>query len=293
MFIKKSGLSLFLVIIVFGLYYIFFSNITTIRETIKTVPANSLFENGEDMEDERLINFLVENLAKPIGRSRSTPVLTNKPADFNWSQMDESKTVDEILKGRTNGFYVECGASDGETYSNTLFFELKRNWTGLLVEANPAFFQSLVKKRRNAYAYNGCLSMTKKAEILSFVPQSFVGGLDQSFESQARRLAQNIDGSTKINVTCVPLYSLMLALGKKKIDCLFLDTEGGELKILKTIPYDKLDIELIVVEYIIWKGTKEENEENMIKLNNYFANLGGYTNGSIVRGNVIFKKKYF
>ena len=41
------------------------------------------------------------------------------------------------------GFFIEAGAFDGEISSNTLFFELKQNWTGLLVEPNPDIFQML------------------------------------------------------------------------------------------------------------------------------------------------------
>ncbi len=36
--------------------------------------------------------------------------------------------VDKLLGGMTNGFFIECGAFDGEFLSNSLFFELKRNW---------------------------------------------------------------------------------------------------------------------------------------------------------------------
>ena len=32
--------------------------------------------------------------------------------------------------GKRNGFFIESGAYDGETISNSLFFELKRNYTG-------------------------------------------------------------------------------------------------------------------------------------------------------------------
>ena len=32
---------------------------------------------------------------------------------------------------KTNGFYIEAGALDGETHSNTLFFELHRNFSGM------------------------------------------------------------------------------------------------------------------------------------------------------------------
>ncbi len=42
----------------------------------------------------------------------------------------QSVDMDKILRGRRNGFYVECGAGDGEGLSNTLFFERERNWTG-------------------------------------------------------------------------------------------------------------------------------------------------------------------
>jgi len=56
--------------------------------------------------------------------------------------------VDKRLSQRRGGFYVECGAFDGEILSNTLFFELARNWTGLLAEANPAYYSKLLAKNR-------------------------------------------------------------------------------------------------------------------------------------------------
>ena len=35
-----------------------------------------------------------------------------------------------FLGGKKNGFFIECGAYTGEELSNSLFFELKRNFTG-------------------------------------------------------------------------------------------------------------------------------------------------------------------
>ena len=34
------------------------------------------------------------------------------------------------LGNKTNGFYIECGAADGEEGSNTLYFEIRRDWRG-------------------------------------------------------------------------------------------------------------------------------------------------------------------
>ena len=34
----------------------------------------------------------------------------------------------------TDGFFIEAGADDLVTDSNTLFFEMERGWTGILIE---------------------------------------------------------------------------------------------------------------------------------------------------------------
>ena len=56
---------------------------------------------------------------------------------FFSGQYGQPPRVDRLLRFKTGGFYVEAGAYDGEELSNTLLFELYRNWTGLLVEPNP------------------------------------------------------------------------------------------------------------------------------------------------------------
>ena len=53
----------------------------------------------------------------------------------------------------------------------------------------------------------------------------------------------------KTQVECFPLYTLLVAVGiEKKLDFLSLDVEGAELKVLSTIPWDKVDIELLLIE---------------------------------------------
>ena len=43
------------------------------------------------------------------------------------------KKLDSLFNHKNNGFYIELGAFDGITQSNTYFFELNRNWSGLLI----------------------------------------------------------------------------------------------------------------------------------------------------------------
>ena len=59
--------------------------------------------------------------------------------------------VDKYFKGAKGNFFIEAGANDGETISNTVFFELKRNWTGILIEPNPEAFQKLLAKNRQIF----------------------------------------------------------------------------------------------------------------------------------------------
>ena len=45
-----------------------------------------------------------------------------------------------VVKGQqTNGFFIESGAYDGEHLSNTLYFELERNYTGNIDGASIFF----------------------------------------------------------------------------------------------------------------------------------------------------------
>ena len=63
------------------------------------------------------------------------------------------------------------------------------------------------------------------------------------------------------DVYCFPLYSLMLALNRTRIDYFSLDVEGFEMPILSSIPFKKLDIHVITVEYYnIKEGEKRLKE---------------------------------
>lgn len=47
-----------------------------------------------------------------------------------------------------------------------------------------------------------------------------------------------------VTVQCFPFYSILLAVGQTQVDFFSLDVEGHELKILKTIPWHKVDIKV-------------------------------------------------
>ena len=80
---------------------------------------------------------------------------------------------------------------------------------------------------------------------------------------------------------CFPLYSLILAAGNPTIDYFSLDIEGAELKVLHTIPFDKVDIRVVSVEVL--HVEKREVKKLMAK--------NGYKVLRDLKNDVIFYKK--
>ena len=60
------------------------------------------------------------------------------------------------------GFFVELGANDGVNQSNSLYFEIKRNWKGVLVEPAPHNYQKCIEQRskKNSIFCNACVGLT-------------------------------------------------------------------------------------------------------------------------------------
>ena len=76
-------------------------------------------------------------------------------------------------------------------------------------------------------------------------------------------LVDTVLGREKNTIQCLPLYSILLALNVTKIDYFSLDVEGAELGVLKTIPFDVIDIRVLTVEFSHTLEGKKELKEYM------------------------------
>ena len=64
-------------------------------------------------------------------------------------QFKQARIVDLFYNSsKFDGFFIEAGAYDGYTVSNSLFFEIYRGWKGLLVEAHPDNYDKLMTTNR-------------------------------------------------------------------------------------------------------------------------------------------------
>jgi len=92
-------------------------------------------------------------------KPRKMPYKLEHPENYDFSQLGQSKVVANLLKNMTNGFFIECGAYDGESLSNSLMFERQFNWSGLLIEPSRENFAKMQTKNRKAWLLNGCLEV--------------------------------------------------------------------------------------------------------------------------------------
>ena len=244
------------------------------------VPESLLFKIEQaSLTDQEINNFFHENwFSKPSTLPYN--LLGKHPNTTYFSQELQDEWVDQYLKQKTNGIFLEVGAVDGVSLSNTLFFERERNWTGLLIEPNRKFYENLVTVHRKAYTINTCLSLDQKISIVNFLPAGMIGGLEKKLEGPMMDRANKAHPNVKREeVLCIPLFSILEAIRMTHIQLFSLDVEGAELDILKTIPFDKVKIDLFVIEYAVSSGNGVDSkvtETRLLEFQQLFEKVGSY-----------------
>jgi FkbM family methyltransferase len=172
-------------------------------------------------------------------------------------------SLDKKLKKYINyndGYFVELGANDGFTASNTLYFELKKNWRGVLVEPSPNLYLSCSYYRNrigNKIFCNACVPFDfneKYVEIDYGYLQSVSKNLEKDIpEDFIQNTINSLDNEYTQNLrfgSVARTLSSILDESKapQTIDLLSLDAEGAELAILKGIDFKKYKFKFMLIE---------------------------------------------
>jgi FkbM family methyltransferase len=187
-----------------------------------------------------------------------------------FGQYQQDEIIDVLLQKKHHGFFLDIGAHDGITYSNSYFFEKYRNFNGICLEPNPLVFEKLIKNRKcdclnSAASYaDGFAKFTKisgYSEMLS--------GLEEFRDPRHNDRAKieiNVNGG-EIETIEVATVNVNRLVENRSIDFITIDIEGGELDVLKTLDFNKFDCRVLVVEI------NYENQKNQISellMNNHF-----------------------
>lgn len=171
-----------------------------------------------------------------------------------YSQYGQDKwVIEQLLPDMRKGVFVDIGANDGITLSNTYLLE-KRGWTGLAIEPIPTIYERLVKNRK-CIIINGCISEKSGKSLFRLVlgELNMLSGLVDEYDprhlERIKRDMVSVGGDFKdIEVNCYNFNELLNNQGISHIDYLNIDVEGGEYKILNSIDFDRVKISVIGVE---------------------------------------------
>ncbi|GAA6139392.1 hypothetical protein NBRC116583_31390 [Arenicella sp. 4NH20-0111] len=170
------------------------------------------------------------------------------------SQCGQDKWVLESLFGHEKvGTFVDIGANDGVTFSNTFRLE-KAGWNGIAIEPLPIIYSRL-KSNRSCITVNGCIAPTSGVEHFRAISgySEMLSGLVKEYDSRhseriKKELKHHGGEEEIIEVDCYNLNDLLADNSIKTVDYLSIDVEGMELKILQSIDFTRTEVKCIGVE---------------------------------------------
>ncbi|MDA0788119.1 MAG: FkbM family methyltransferase [Proteobacteria bacterium] len=155
-----------------------------------------------------------------------------------------------------HGFFIECGANDGYTQSNTYYLEKRRGWRGLLIEGIPELHARCRQERTRSTVHQCALVADDYRESTVTMHyanlMSLVDGAMKTPEEQAKHVSDgNRDTPGHYSVD-VPARTLTAILDETPdlpaIDFFSLDVEGYELSVLKGLDLERYRPRYILVE---------------------------------------------
>ena len=171
------------------------------------------------------------------------------------SQYGQDKFLNEfVFKNKTNCSFLDVGANDGITLSNTYYFEKELEWYGKCFEPNPSIFNKLVLNR-NCECFQVCLgdridkvkfTIFKEKEERDSSWINMLSGISEYFTVEyLKTISDKADIFQEIDVDLKPLDYF---LKNGEIEYLSIDTEGSEYEVLNGINFDRLFIHVISLE---------------------------------------------
>lgn len=149
-----------------------------------------------------------------------------------------------------DGYFVEIGAANGISLSNTYMLEKHFRWRGILVEPAKANKRELIRNRSNCHISFECIWDESNLNLLfketedSLALSTVKDLADLDLHSKSRKFSKHYKVKTET------INDLLMRFdAPKKINYLSIDTEGSEFRILSKLDFEKYKFNVITVEH--------------------------------------------
>jgi FkbM family methyltransferase len=213
----------------------------TSYEVINRVRLNNLFLDNHVSEATK--RWTRSEVPAELGRYILGKLVTTR----SYSQLQQellSLYISDVTNTNQN-YFVEFGACDGLTYSNTYYLEKIFKWRGILAEPDSRWHHSL-RENRNVSIDNRCVWKTSGCNL------RFTQEADAEYSSikGSKNSAYLSNRHKETTVESVSLFDLLIHHNAPtEISYLSIDTEGSELEILQSFDFSRYTFNLITVEH--------------------------------------------
>lgn len=167
------------------------------------------------------------------------------------SQAGQDQVVERILKGKRGGRFLDIGAYDGRTGSNSLYFEKYLGWTGVLVEPVKQHRQTAEMWRTSPCLPYAIADTDGEATFIA-VTRGYtqMSGLEGDYDAAmlTRVRSDPRHAEDRITVQTRSLDSLFAETGMDRVDFVSLDIEGGELSALRGFDHARHRVDVWAIE---------------------------------------------
>jgi FkbM family methyltransferase len=214
------------------------------RATIALARAVTAFLKATGQR-ERVLRYRTERARRQrLAAGRDDPL--SRPALH-----DMDRQLDALLD-RDGGFFVEAGANDGYTQSNTYWLERFRGWRGVLVEPMPELFELCREERPGATVVQAALvPFDHEGDTVRMRFAGLMSTVAGAHEDHWRTRMGNIAGwrdPYDADIQARTLSDVLDAAGAPEVDLLSLDVEGFEPSVLAGLDLERHAPRWILVE---------------------------------------------
>lgn len=165
------------------------------------------------------------------------------------SQIFQDAFVLTALGTETPGYFVDFGATDGVSLSNSYLLETGFGWQGICAEPARSWHPALRKNRPLAKIETRCVWNKTGAELtFRETAEREFSTIDRFAETDSR--AKNREESETYSVETISLNDMLAEHGAPvHFDYLSIDTEGSEFDILNSFDLAKYMPRIITVEH--------------------------------------------